>query len=63
MKKVFVVTAIISILAFGALAYAHGPGGWGGGNMMGPGYGGHMMGQGYGGHMTGPGGQGYGTDP
>ena len=74
MKKVLTVTVIISILAVGAIAFAHGPGGWGGGQMMGPGYGGHMtgpgyggqmMGQGYGGHMTGKmgwGGQGYGTD-
>jgi hypothetical protein len=66
MKKILAVTAIISILAVGAIAFAHGPaGGWGGGPMMGPGYGGHMMGPGYGGHMTGRmgwGGQGYGTD-
>ncbi|MEN8263796.1 MAG: hypothetical protein ABFR82_10060 [Nitrospirota bacterium] len=53
--------AIISILAVGAVAFAHGTGGWGSGNMMG-GYGGHMMGQGYGGQMMGQGGQGYGTD-
>jgi hypothetical protein len=73
MKKVLAVTAIISILAVGAVAFAHGTGGWGsgqmmggyGGHMMGQGYGGHMTGQGYGGHMTGQmgwGGQGYGTD-
>lgn len=65
MKKLLTGVAIISILAVGALAYAHGPGGWGGGHMMGPGYGNHMMGPGYGGHMTGPmgwGGQGYQKD-
>ncbi len=66
MKKFALAAAVVSILAFGALAFAHGPGGWGGGNMMGPGYGGgHMMGPGYGGHMIGPmesGGPGYGAD-
>ena len=55
MKKVLTGLAIISILAVGAMAFAHGPGGWGGGQMMGQGYGGHMMGQGYGGNMMGPG--------
>ncbi len=57
MKRVLVVAAIISVLAVGAVAFAHGTGGWGGGNMMGQGYGGNMMGSGYGGHMMG---QGYG---
>ena len=39
MKKALAVTTIITILAIGALAFAHGPG-WGGkGFMMGPGYG------------------------
>ena len=55
MKKVLAGLAIISILAVGTFAFAHGTGGWGGGQMMGPGYGGHMMGQGYGGHMMGSG--------
>ena len=55
MKKILTVTAIISILVVGAVAFAHGPGGWGGGQMMGPGYGGQMMGPGYGGQMMGPG--------
>lgn len=66
MKRLLAVTAIVSILAVGAIAFAHGPGsGWGGGQMMGSGYGGHMMGSGYGGQMTGRmgwGGQGDGTD-
>lgn len=52
MKTLLTVIVAVSILAIGAMAFAHGSGGWGGGNMMGPGYGGHMMGQGYGGHMT-----------
>ena len=54
MKKLVVVVAVVSLLAIGALAYAYGPGFWGGGHMTGPGYGGHMMGS-SGGHMTGPG--------
>lgn len=66
MKNLVLAAAVVSILAIGALAFAHGPGGWGGGQMMGPGYGGgHMMGPGYGGHMMGMmgrGGPGYGTD-
>jgi len=53
MKKLLTGIALISILAIGAVAYAHGPGGRGG-SMMGPGYGGHMMDQGNGGgHMRG----------
>jgi hypothetical protein len=45
MKKIVLSLAVLTILAGGAIAYAHGPGGWGfGGPMMGPGYGGHMMG-------------------
>jgi hypothetical protein len=57
MKKTLLAVAVISILAAGAMAFAHGPGGGSGygGHMMGPGYGGHMMGSGYGGHMMGPG--------
>jgi hypothetical protein len=53
MKKTFLAVAVISILAAGAMAFAHGPGGGGGygGHMMGTGYGGHMMGSG---HMKGP---------
>jgi hypothetical protein len=66
MKNLVLAAAVVSILAIGALAFAHGPGGWGGGNMTGPGYGGgHMMGPGYGGHMMSPMGgigSGYGTD-
>lgn len=68
MKKLLIIgLAIVSLLAIGAIAFAHGPGGWGGGHMMGPGYGsGHMMGPGYGGHMMGPmmggGTHGYGYD-
>jgi hypothetical protein len=59
MKKVLVILAAITLLGIGAIAYAHGPGGWGGGpgygwSMMGPGYGGQMMGPGFGGHR-GPG--------
>jgi hypothetical protein len=52
MKKIFILLSIVTILAVGALAFAHSPGGWGGGgHMMGPGYGNHMMDRGYGGHM------------
>lgn len=61
MKKVIAGIALVSIIAVGALAYAHGPG-WRGGPMMGPGYGMHMMGPGYGGHMMGPGARGYAPD-
>ncbi len=57
MKKLVAVLAVASLMAVGAIAYAHGPGGRCCGQMMGPGYGAHMMGQGYGGHMMG---QGYG---
>jgi hypothetical protein len=57
MKKLVLGLTVVSLIAFGALTYAHGPGGWGGGNMMGQGYGTHMMGPG-GGNMMGPG---YGT--
>ncbi len=53
MKKLIAAIAVVSILAVGAVAYAHGNGAWGGG---------HMGGQGYGGHMTGGHGSGYGTD-
>ena len=42
-KLVLVGLTVISLIAFGALTYAHGPGGWGGGNMMGQEYGAHMM--------------------
>lgn len=61
MKKVLAGVTVLTLLAFGAIAYA-GPGFWGGGHMMGsgyegygmgPGYGGHMMEQAYGGHMYG----------
>jgi hypothetical protein len=53
MKTLLTVIVAVSILAIGAMAFAHGSGGWGGGHMMGSGYGGQMMGQGYGGHMRG----------
>jgi hypothetical protein len=53
MKTLLTAIVAVSILAIGAMAFAHGSGGWGGGHMMGPGYGGHMMEQGYGGHMRG----------
>jgi hypothetical protein len=58
MKRLAVVLAVVSILAVGAMAFAHGTGGVGGnyGGHMGPGYGGHMMGQGFGGPMMGGGG-------
>jgi len=46
MKKVLAVTAVLTVLTLGAVAFAHGPG-WGYGHMMGPGYG-PMMGPGYG---------------
>ncbi len=70
MKKLIAAIAVVSILAVGAIAYAHGNGAWGGGHMGGQGYGGHMgqgyggqmMGQAYGGHMMGGYGSGYGTD-
>lgn len=51
MKKVLAIITVVTVLAIGAFAFAHGPGY--GGN-MGPGYGNHM-GYGYGGHMMGPG--------
>lgn len=56
MKKVLAGLTVVTLLAFGAVAFAHGTGQWGGGHMgyggygMGPGYG---MGHGYGGHMYG----------
>lgn len=58
MKKAIIGVAIVAVLAFGTLAFAHGTGGWNGGHMMNRGYGGHMMGTDFGGHMgnwTGPG--------
>lgn len=54
MKKVLAGVTVLTLLAIGAIAYA-GPGFWGGGHMMGPGYGGYGMGYGYGGHMMEPG--------
>lgn len=68
MKKLLIGISVVSILAFGTLAFAQGMGGWGsghmtgsnnGGHMMDRGYGGHMDGMGYGGHMEGQTGQGY----
>lgn len=52
MKTIIAIIAAVSLLAIGTMAFAHGPGGWGGGH-MGPGYGKHMM-EGYDGHMMGP---------
>jgi hypothetical protein len=63
MKTLLVGITVVSILALGTFAFAHGTVSWGGGHMMGPGYGGgHMTDQGYGGHMGGPTGPGYGTN-
>ena len=46
MKKALIGFTVLTLIAFGAIAYAHGPGWFGGGyhHMTGPGYGGHMMG-------------------
>ncbi len=53
MKKVLVGLTVLTLIAVGAIAFAHGPG-WYGGNHMGYGYGGyHMMGPNYDGHMRG----------
>ncbi len=71
MKKLIIGISIVSILAFGTLAFAQGMGGYGSGHMTGQGHmnGYGMMGSGYGsGHMgTGNNGhmgdrQGYGTN-
>ncbi len=51
MKTMLSAVIAVSIVAIGAMAFAHGSGGWSGGHMMDRGYGGHMMGPGYGGHM------------
>lgn len=61
MKKTIIGVAVVAVLAFGTLAFAHGTGGWNGGHMMNRGYGGHMMGQDYGGHMGNWTGSGYGA--
>ena len=53
MKKLLVGISLVSILAFGTLAFAQGMGRWGSGHMTGSNNGGHMMGSGYGGHMDG----------
>ena len=60
MKKGLFGLAALTLIAVGAIAYAHGPG-WYGDNQGGPfyGYGYHMMGPGYGGPMTGWRGGGY----
>ncbi|MBL7031657.1 MAG: hypothetical protein ISR97_00555 [Nitrospira sp.] len=55
MKTILTTIAVLSILVIGTMAFAHGNGGWGSGQ-MGQSSGGHMMDRGYGGHM----GQGYG---
>jgi hypothetical protein len=53
MKKALASITVVTLLAFGAIAYA-GPGYWGGGHMMGYGTGpGYGMGPGSGGHMYG----------
>jgi len=54
MKKTLIGFAVLTLIAFGAIAYAQSPG-WFGGYHMGPGhgYGYNMMGPGYGGHMRG----------
>jgi hypothetical protein len=64
MKKIVAGLVVAVLLSAGIVAYAHGPGKWGGGQMMGPAYGNHMgsgmwgggqmMGPAYGNHM-GPG--------
>jgi hypothetical protein len=60
MKRLFIALTTVTLLAAGALAYAHGPGFGGGymgqygGHMMGTGPGERHMGPGYGGHMMGP---------
>lgn len=61
MKKILSGIAVLLIISAGALAFAHGPGGWGG-HMKGPGYSGHMAGSGYGGMFMGLSGRGNGTD-
>jgi hypothetical protein len=57
MKNLIIGLVIVLLLALGAIAFAHGPGWWGGGHMMGPGYGEYMMGS-----MMGGGTPGYGYD-
>jgi hypothetical protein len=55
MKKLVIGIAVVSVLALGTLAFAHGTGGWGVGHMMGPGYSSHMgnwTGSGYGARQT-----------
>ena len=60
MKKVFIGLTILALIAVGAIAYAQGPGCYGG-KQVGPcyGYGYHMKGAGYGGPMKGWKGAGY----
>ena len=58
MKTILATIAVLSLLTAGTMAFAHGPGSWGSGQMMGPGYGGQMMGPGYGRQMMGAGGSG-----
>ncbi|MDH4231024.1 MAG: hypothetical protein OEW04_03225 [Nitrospirota bacterium] len=54
MKKMLAVISVLSIFVFGTLAFAHGPGAWGGVHMMDCGYGGHMIRPGHGhGHFYG----------
>jgi hypothetical protein len=64
MKKLLIGISLVSILAFGTLAFAQDVGGWGSGHMTASNNGGHMtvsnnsghmMGRGYGGHMNGTG--------
>jgi hypothetical protein len=61
MKKIVAGLVVVVLLSAGIIAYAHGPGMWGGGQMMGPAYG-NQMGPGFGGHMMRGGAQGYGPD-
>jgi hypothetical protein len=55
MKTLIATLAVVSLIAVGTMAFAHGQGGMGGGRMGGHGYGNHMMDSGYGGQMMGPG--------
>ncbi|MBI5664189.1 MAG: hypothetical protein HZC49_03720 [Nitrospirae bacterium] len=52
MKKILAGIVVLLIISAGVLAFAHGPGRWGG-HMTGPGYGGRMMME-PGGPVTGP---------
>ncbi len=62
MKKLLIGISLVSILAFGTVAFAQGMGGWGGGHMGGSNNVGHMMDRSSGGHMGGQTGQRYEED-